>query len=701
MRCFRAIASLAIFLSLGIGARTQGAADSLHHLLILHPGQDTHRVRLLTEYAWVLREGSLDLREQALEEALQLARILHDDRGIADALMQLGNCRQTKGDFGTAQQFFIESIRIRQQLGDVGGVANGYNNLGKVQRLQGRLLESERSLMAALRQYQNLRDTAEIAVAYNQLCRLYREMGDYRRSLEFGYAGLGLRKSQRTYAPAEIGKSYNAIGGVLEAMGQNHRALQAYDSARLKYQEAGNQRELAAVLSNLAIVAEYEGAYDSALAMSKESFHQFMVLGDSLRGATILRNMARIYTAQGQFDRARAVLKDAQDILRGTDLRDLQLLVLADQAEIDLWDGKPKAALMGLEQLLGRQDSLKETAQRIHLMQMASIALAANQRWQESYKQYFAAYRLRDQMDQQEHGTLYLYDQYLEAEKTRLLYQERLKLALEQQYSQRVIYVSVIIGLALVLLLSLQALRHTRKLKEAERIRFELESRAQSVDLLVQTQELQAIRSAIEAADRERDRIAHDMHDSAGARITQIGFTLSRLRDQVASAFPNALEIVDELARDLEGMSREIRAVTHDLRSPTLHQFGLVAALEGMRDAIMQSGKLKFELDSYGFDDRLDFAIENALHLIVKELMNNAIRHGRATEFSVQVIREEATVQMMVEDNGIGFDSSDQKMRRGNGLQGIEKRVMALGGVLNIDSQPGRGSIFSITLPTD
>ncbi|MFN8396599.1 MAG: histidine kinase [Bacteroidia bacterium] len=434
--------------------------------------------------------------------------------------------------------------------------------------------------------------------------------------------------------------------------------------------------------------------------MSQQSYHQFMVLHDSLSAARTLRNMARIYTAQGDLNRARIALGDATEILREKESLPLRVMVHADLAEIDLWEGKPKLAIKALEALIPQLDSFAETSQRIHLLQMSSIALAADQRYKESFSQFFRAYHLRQLMDLKEHASIYLYDQFLEADRDRRLFEGRLALVDEQKHSQRVMFVSIIIGLALLLLLSLQALRNTRKLKEAERIRFELESRAKSVELLVEAHELRAIKGAIEAADKERERIALDLHDSAGARITQVAFAISRLKEEVAAVHPSAVDMVDDVIRDIENMNREIRAVSHNLRSPTLQQFGLVTTLEGMRDAIVKSGQLRFELDFHGLQERMEFDIENALHLIVKELLNNAIRHGHAEEFSVSVIREEAAVLMIVEDDGLGFDAKDQSLRRGNGLQSIEKRIRSLHGTLDIDSQPGRGSIFNISIPT-
>jgi signal transduction histidine kinase len=105
------------------------------------------------------------------------------------------------------------------------------------------------------------------------------------------------------------------------------------------------------------------------------------------------------------------------------------------------------------------------------------------------------------------------------------------------------------------------------------------------------------------------------------------------------------------------------------------------------------------ELQITGMDHRLDSNTENILFRVLQEIVNNIIKHSQATEVSIQLIRHDSEINMMVEDNGVGFDAKKIEEFDGIGLKNIQSRIEFLNGKVDFDSQPGRGTIVNIEVP--
>jgi two-component system, NarL family, sensor kinase len=109
---------------------------------------------------------------------------------------------------------------------------------------------------------------------------------------------------------------------------------------------------------------------------------------------------------------------------------------------------------------------------------------------------------------------------------------------------------------------------------------------------------------------------------------------------------------------------------------------------------------LSMEVLDFGFDDnRLEYNIEINLYRIIQELISNILKHAKASEVSIQLLKKETYLNIVVEDNGIGFDVNQVKNKKGMGLKNIESRVNSLGGEFNIDSGKGAGTTITINIP--
>ena len=207
----------------------------------------------------------------------------------------------------------------------------------------------------------------------------------------------------------------------------------------------------------------------------------------------------------------------------------------------------------------------------------------------------------------------------------------------------------------------------------------------------VQQQRTQAV---LEAEERERVRIARDLHDGIGQMLAAARMTLGNYLSQKkidVTEIQNSLDL-------LEDSIREVREISHNMMPGTLTKFGLSSALKQFTNKINALNTLKVDLQVVGIKERLDEKIEMMLYRIVQEIISNIIRHAEATKISIELIRHDDELILIVEDDGKGFDSENVE-NQGIGLKNIATRVEYLNGYVNFDSTLGHGTSVVVEIP--
>jgi signal transduction histidine kinase len=199
----------------------------------------------------------------------------------------------------------------------------------------------------------------------------------------------------------------------------------------------------------------------------------------------------------------------------------------------------------------------------------------------------------------------------------------------------------------------------------------------------------------------ERQRLARELHDS----VTQALYSVTLYADAARMAF--SAEKWDALERNLQevrNMSREamydMRLLVFELRPFMLETEGLVSALRARLAAVEGRSGLKTEV-LVEEERRLPIKIEEELYRIAQEALNNVVKHAGATQVQIQLKYHENTVSLEMNDDGRGFEPETAHQSGGFGLQGIHERVQQLGGSLNIESAPLRGTRLSVRIPLE
>lgn len=208
---------------------------------------------------------------------------------------------------------------------------------------------------------------------------------------------------------------------------------------------------------------------------------------------------------------------------------------------------------------------------------------------------------------------------------------------------------------------------------------------------LIQQQRTQAV---LEAEERERIRIARDLHDGVGQTLAAARMTLGNYVSQKKIESPEMQNSLDLL----EDGIKEIREISHNMMPSSLTKFGLSSALKQFTNKINALGKLEIELQIVGFKERSDEKIELVLYRIIQEIISNIIKHAEAKKVNIELVKHDDELILIIEDNGRGFDTFSTE-NHGIGLKNIATRVEYLNGNVNFDSSIGKGTSVVIEIP--
>ena len=204
-------------------------------------------------------------------------------------------------------------------------------------------------------------------------------------------------------------------------------------------------------------------------------------------------------------------------------------------------------------------------------------------------------------------------------------------------------------------------------------------------------EEVEASRARIvEAADAARRRLERDLHDGAQQRLVALALNLRLVRDRLDVNPGDAVELLDTSRTELELATTELRELARGLHPPVLTDRGLGPALRSLTDRMPIVVELSVEIEN-----RLPSPLETAAYFMVAEALTNVVKHAQASLVRVTVVPHEGRLVVEVSDDGVGGAAPGE----GSGLSGLQDRVEALDGRLEVQSGRGRGTVVRATIP--
>jgi len=451
-----------------------------------------------------------------------------------------------------------------------------------------------------------------------------------------------------------------------------------------------NERQHATALNNRGLMFYDEGKTDSAISAFNASLVLYKKTKDKVGISYCLDYLSSAQSDKGNYQKALQLMNEARDLRAGMGDKPGEAIATNNLGEINLKEKKlPEAAKY-----------FRETISRTHELNFYDLEMYAYSMLSKTYQQqgnYQAALTAQNKyvelnkkfQDEKRVKTIEELETKYETEKKK----EQIKLLNKQntiqqlQISKRNTTIAVIIA-AFVLALLLAYLFYSR-------YRISHEAKLQSA--VMHQQEL-ASKGIIEAEERERKRIAAELHDGVGQLFTAVKMNMEILVERFLVKQPDASLLADKTMAMVDESCTEVRSIAHQMMPNALIKAGLVSALRDFINKI-PTEKLKISLETKGIDKPLDSTTETVLYRVIQESVNNVIKHASASSLDILLLCDEQEITVSIEDNGRGFNTNDKSKFTGIGLKNIISRIEYLKGTVDISSAPGKGTLVALFIP--
>jgi hypothetical protein len=206
----------------------------------------------------------------------------------------------------------------------------------------------------------------------------------------------------------------------------------------------------------------------------------------------------------------------------------------------------------------------------------------------------------------------------------------------------------------------------------------------------------------INGQEKERKRVAAEIHDGIGQMLTSLRMKLEQIEDRTEAPDPEVLMVNHMLTR----LITETRRICSDLLPSVLEDFGLHSAIEDLVKTCKDADrKPEFLLDTNLRQTKLSRELEISVYRILQEGLNNVIKHAQASRVEIYIDDSGEYLNLMIKDNGKGFFYDSQQLhlknlaRKMNGIRGMKERAELLGGTFTISAEPGKGAIIQLEIP--
>jgi signal transduction histidine kinase len=600
---------------------------------------DTASVIKKIEEAEDLMFKNTDSALVVIKEAGALAKELGYQNGILSSISIHIKILNRLGKYSEALRLSNESLKIAKKIKSKYSIAIAYNNLGNEYHYLGKLDLAASNYIQALK-IAELQDSIRLQQKFsNNLASVFLELREKKRSLLF---------AKKSYELALKTKDPYSIAGSLVNLANAETINNHFDQA-ISY------------LANLIKIAEK--------------------LDDITYLLDAYINSGHVATEQKEYEDALGFYQKAEQKLGGESNPDYEMYINWGLAQSYYYlNSFPKA-----NQYITKSIKTGESIQAMNeLTQMYMLAAEIN----ESTSQHKLALGFRKKYEKLQDSLVSaetrdninkLEIEYQTSQKEKALAEQKLIIAkneVELRRKNQYILSAVLVIVVLLFVAAFAFLIYKQKQKAV----------AERMTILEKEKKVQVLEAMMSGEEKERSRLAKELHDGIGGILSATKMHLSILKNE--NQVPERAPKFESTLGMLDSAFKEIRSIAHNLAPEILLKNGLNKALMLYCDRITNE-QLSVEFYSVGEIPRLQHNYELIIYRIVQELMNNIIKHSQATNAYVQLSNHDSFMTITVEDNGIGMEKSESN---GIGMDNLRSRVESLKGEFTISSQKGKGT---------
>ena len=640
--------SIIILLSHYLIVFSNSETDSLKVLLVANTSEDTIRVKILNQLAFELKDTNPIEAISLANQALKISQKLSWQEGEALAYNRIGLGNRALGNYYTAIAYYQENLKIRKKQNNSSGIANTNLNIGVAWKHLAKYDSALIYYYKALEIFENLNDKIGETRALNNIGIIQRLLGDFSKSI--GTFNRTLSIFIELKDNISVAESYQNIGNCYFEGKDYIKARITLNKAIDLFKLENYKRGIADCYNTLVLIPPLKDNLEMGMAA-----YNLQSEVDHIDGLIVaMTNLSLIYISQKNKDSSEYYLAAAITLSKKSNsignLKDIY------KANADLYEDEAdySMALKYFKMFHEIKDSI----------------------YTEDLQQLYVDIPIKYETEKK--------DQLL------IIQNEQLKSKTLTNRFFLVVAVSLAILLIISSILFLQQRRLTRRKSQLAQ---------QQIESLLNDQELKSINAMLEGQDNERKRIAEDLHDRVGSILSTVKLYFGSLNTKIDTYQDENKKQYDQANTLLDEAVQEVRRISHNLISGILMKFGLVPALKDLCDTVEGTQQLKINLKVFNVDERMDGQTEISIYRIIQELLSNVLKHAKATEVTISLTRNDGNLNIIVEDNGKGFDANMNY--EGIGLKNIRSRVEKLNGQVKFDSVIDRGTTVIIDLPVD
>jgi len=610
-----------------------------------------------TEYIY---KGEYDTAISYLTKSSILAEKLKNDTIRANANSNLGYVMLLIGKTDTAGFLLKKSLGIFKSIADTIGMAKAYNLLSILYKTTGNLDEGIEAALKSTYYFKKFDKKQSYVRSLINLGNIYERLGEndtayscyeicYNLSLEDD------NPAQALTALVNMGVTDFNYGIELKEKGDKEGAMKMYQRSNEKYariieisKQNNDKKTLALCYSNVSNLQREFEQYEAAISSSKQALQLAREFGDVVEEIHALKNLGLSYMGMKKYEIAKDRFLEYLALSRKAKYMEDQETALASLSSIYEISGDYKTALQYEREASIVRDSILNTVKQEEI---------------EKHKTNFEILHLKDQ------------NRIKELDKKRIRAERNTTLG---------IGISLVVLLIIILILFRMRARKNRIIA------------AQKIQKLEDEKKLMAARSVLVGQEKERERIARELHDGIGVLLSTASIHFSSVESKTDTETGKMLKKANQLLKEA---GKEVRQISHNMMPGVLSKFGLKEAIEDLFEEIEETGKIEIDLDLTCGEERLPENMEIMIYRIIQEMINNTLKHAKASKIELFISRGEDEIIIDFSDDGIGFEEPKLPQEKNLGLSGIRSRVEYLGGNIELTSKPGEGTHYSINLP--
>ena len=205
-------------------------------------------------------------------------------------------------------------------------------------------------------------------------------------------------------------------------------------------------------------------------------------------------------------------------------------------------------------------------------------------------------------------------------------------------------------------------------------------------------------RRVIEAEERERNRIAKDLHEDVGQRLALLAIGIEQLKNDHPNQTVELLDRMDAVWKQTLEILTDVKASAHELYSPRLEYLGVAAVMRIFCEEFGGRKQVEIDFRNRGLPSLVQPEVSICLFRVLQEALDNGVKHSGVEEFRVQLWADDE-IHLTVSDSGAGFDLEAARRGPGLGLIRMEQRLRLVNGTFSVDSQPEKGTTVHASVP--